>query len=235
MAYAFVNSIAFGPGQTGGTSSAVNMSGADLFVAIVGSANLSTLTWSDSQSNTHWTNLTVNSATSVISYCWGATGGSTMTFTISAAASTYPGCVVFGFSGSQTSSDPLDSETHGDHIVGTPSAQFTTAITPGAANELFVWGFGNNTSTDTFTCTGYTVTTEPFTGGTNYEGVGGYKIKTDAVAEQPTVVDVQSGAINTFPSFACFKVGAGGGVTDAQEWLMGTSPRRFGYDAKVGY
>ncbi len=32
-----------------------------------------------------------------------------------------------------------------------------------------------------------------------------------------------------------FSLSGGGGSTDAQEWIQRTSPRRFGYDAKVGY
>ncbi len=217
MAYAFINSVTLGAGSSGGTSAAVNMAGADFFVVIAGSGGSMTAppTWSDSLSNSHWTNLTVNNLSSVISYCWNASSSSSMTFTISAPAASFPGCVIMGFSGSQTSSDPLDVERHSDQLPVSSSAQFPVALTPGAANELFFWGFGNGTSTDTYTCSGYTVVTKPFTGGTNYEGVGAYKIKTDAVAEQPTVVDVQGSPIGAFACIACFKVAASTGSVGA--------------------
>lgn len=213
MAYALVNTLSFAPGQTGGTSANVDMSGADLFVVVV-SQGTASHTMSDSLSNANWTYLANNAQNGNLqfSYCWNASSSSSITFTISVGAGGYPAVIVYGFSGSHTAADPkigyVNTASNGVGTTCQPGALTPVSASP----ELFVTGVSNFTGTDSFTINSSfaTPTTVAFSGGNNYEGSASWKVS--ATLENPTwtaSVGFQAGAV----SMATFKEGATAAAT----------------------
>lgn len=181
MAIAFVVAQSAGGNATTVTTSAVDTSGATLLVMIVTGFFPPTATPTDSKSNT-WTGTPAVASTRMY-YAWNATVGSGHTFTWNEAV--FAGITVLAFSGVQTSSDPLDTQT--TNASGTSPG----SITPAVANELFVGtDGGDGPSWDAMTeSTVFTLPTNgrvAYVGGTTECAQGWYQINTDSTARNPT-------------------------------------------------
>lgn len=143
MAIAFVFSESKGTAINGGTSDAVDSTGANLIV--IGIHNYSTfaLTVSDSKGNT-WTALTSyrtsNQSGIRFYYCLAPTVGSGHTFTVSSTAA-YPVITAMGFSGVKTSS-PFDVENGALNTTGT--SRQPGSVTPAENGSLVIAGMTFN-------------------------------------------------------------------------------------------
>lgn len=209
MAYALVTDVEAIPGASGGTTGAVDTTGASLLIIHVASfAAVDSV--SDSKGNT-WTPLTshggANSRHTRFWYAANPTVGSGHTFTVSGTL-IFPHIAVAAFSGAATTS-PFDQEN------GATSADATTlatgSVTPGEDNELLVSGCcGAMTSSPTIN-SGFTVTDDaPFGSGNNMQGGLAYLVQTSAAAVNPTWNFNNTGGVGA--SIATFKVAAVGGA-----------------------
>ncbi len=162
---------------------AIDTSTADLLVVVCRTSVTGTL--ADSKSNT-WTSLTFGTACRMF-YCVppGAKVGTGHTFTITDAGS-FPSICACAFQGVNTAS-ALDG-TDVTALIAGATAQ-PGSITPAGGSGLFVTGTG---LTSAASCThsidsGFTISDQnDFTGGASFGSAMAYKIKSDAVAENPT-------------------------------------------------
>lgn len=173
MAIALVTNTAKGTAQNGGTTNAIDTTGANLIVVAIAYFSGTISSISDSKSNT-WTALT-NAANGSnefrLFYCLNPTVGSGHTFTVSA-SSQYPTICVAAFSGVKTAS-AFDQQS----AVGSTNPG---SVTPTEDNELVVTGLcGDCDATSTYS--GFTVTNAiAFTGGSFMGGAMAYKVQTTA-------------------------------------------------------
>lgn len=171
---------------TGGTSSAVNTTGANLIVISAAHfPNGHAQTVSDSKGNT-WTALTDYSIHIGISvrlyYCYNPTVGSGHTFTISGTNS-YGSLNVAAFSNVATS--PLDQSNGATN--SSASSLSTGSITPSQANSIVIAGFGaDNGGTSISINSGFTIAaSNDYSAGGSEAGAIAYKIVTSASAINP--------------------------------------------------
>lgn len=201
MAYTLVSSGTFAStNQNGFTSATFDSSGGDLLVVVAGSV-FSPTSITDNKSNTFTKVGEVDrSGTVSISYCQGGTFGTGHTLTLSGSGN-YPDCIYYVFSGSASS--PLDG-------TATTNNNFTVplnpgSITPSATGELFITGFGGNSGGTYSVGSGFTIFGTQYLPGPNSWQLGAaYKIKTDALAENPAWTSTVAG--NSAADLVAFKV-----------------------------
>ena len=185
MGYALVISHKQGLGETGGTSSAIDTSGANLITLIVGGTGTpSSVT--DNKGNTYTLRAT-GSGASQASRIYSATNptvGSGHTFTVSAPTNTFVSLIVLAFSGADTSS-PFD-QNNGVSTDGVTSIQ-PGSVTPSVNDELLVCSLGlGGDVTNLAIGSSFTLQENlPLGSGVNYAAAGAYKIQTSAGAENP--------------------------------------------------
>ncbi len=181
---------ASGLGLMGGTSSAVDTTGAT-FIAVHVSAYIpvGTLTMTDNKGNT-WTSIQIfgthGDYTSCWFFCFSPTSvGSGHTFTYSSEFNTYPSMEVLAFSGISTASV--------DHNNGTTTTSSSTgqtgSITPGTAHTLVLSGtsFGDNSGGSVSINSSYTLTDSiPNVNGSYLGSAAAYKVLTSSSAQNPT-------------------------------------------------
>ena len=220
MAYAFIAQTGFANGSGGGTSSAIDTTGANLIVIVAARLEGSAPTISDSASNT-WSALTVrnsgNSAAVRIYYVFAPTTSATHTFT-SSGANTYGSLSILAFSGSVTS--PFDAENGAGATTGTSRA--TGSVTPAEDNELFIAGiaFGVEVTGLAIDST-FIGLNHYIAGGTSIDVGSAYKIQTTGGAENPTFSWTTSS--DNAAAIACFKAGAAGRTTkNTRGFTLGT-------------
>jgi hypothetical protein len=195
MAYSLLNHVAkYG----GGTSAAIDCSGADLIVIFTDTGDPT-----DSQSNSY-TALSTYAFGQRLFYKQAPSVSASQTFTVT--GGTAPSILVAVFSGSIAT--PFDQENgHGD--FGATSQQ-PGSITPTVDNELIVSGLYANAGSIATVDSGMTITdAEGFVGGVHFSVGLAYKIQTTLAAINPTwtwTTSVSNGA-----NIASFKAASGGG------------------------
>jgi hypothetical protein len=192
MAIAAVITQASQFGGTGGTTAAINTTGANLIVVGLtyrqnGGANLS-----DSKGNT-WTQLTKYEGSGaqsgvVFYYCASPTVGSGHTFTTT---SIFCGLCVGAFSGARTSS-PSDQQ-NGQFVVTLGTTLTPGSIAPSVNNCVVLTTCMNFNGTAPIVPTGYTsIGTWPTS--TAFAGGCAYKIQTTASTENPSWGNMNAGS-----------------------------------------
>jgi hypothetical protein len=189
MAIALVSSLTATPGGSGGTTAALDTSGANLLILSVSwytinTANPSTI--SDSKGNT-WTALTRRNSPSGhfahrLWYATNPTVGTGHTFTVTASADQYPAILVYAFSGCDTAA-PFVVENGANGSDTPPLA--AGSVTPAANGELVISGFAGNAFTGV-TASGLTVTSINSSPAFNINGAVGYLIQSTAAAINPS-------------------------------------------------
>lgn len=172
-----VSSVSATGSINGSTTGSIDTTGANLIVVSIYYYTGSSLTVTDSKSNT-WTALTSRGSTILAKqyYCAGATVGSGHTFTLSGIAS-YSGIAVAAFSGANAS--PFDTESGA-------SATQPGSITPAVANELFVTAWGRNDATTLTINSSFTIAEQTaYAPGDGFSVGLAYKISSGA--ENPTM------------------------------------------------
>lgn len=186
MAIAHVVSTAKSLGSTGGTSDAVDTTGADLIVLVVAFYE-QTQTVSDSNGNI-WTLIRRETYFDIAScslyYCKNATVGAGHTFTVSSAAGGNSSVAVSAFSGANTTA-PLDQQ-NGAQVTFVSTAQ-PGSITPSQDNCLVAAGImiGDNESVSSIDG-GFTLAAQAGTAFSTARAGIAYLIQTTAAASNPT-------------------------------------------------
>lgn len=203
--------IAESLGSNGGTSSAMNTSGADLLVAAVTLALGGSVTLSDSKSNS-WTAgpEASNGATTLrLYYSVPTSVGSGHTFTISG-TSVFSSISVQAWAGAHTS--PFDQEN--DNAADPVSSIQPGSVTPSDNGQLLVTAMHNSGDTsdasrsiDTSFATPYQ---KGLVGGASYAIASSYFVQSSAAAINPSW-SWSTGATAGLAVIASFKASAGGG------------------------
>ena len=190
-AFTLVAHTGGGLGPSGGTSSAINTTGASLLIAAVTAGGAASV--SDSKGNT-WAGLNLYSSSSSVQifYAKNPTVGAGHTITVSGS---YSGACFAAFSGADLSA-PFDGQQSGD----TSGASHPGTITPAEAGALIIsvssgGGAGGPSTADLTMLDRY-----GFTGGQYYGGGAAYAIQGTATAINP-----DWGLGNTPTSIASFK------------------------------
>lgn len=206
MAFSLIAHVEASLGVNGGTTGAIDTTGASFLVASVAWYSLGTgPTVTDSKSNT-WSSLTTYSAAGIANrlwYCIPSSVGSGHTFTGTGSGS-YSSMQVLAFSGQAVS--PFDVENGA--TVGSTTIQ-PGSITPSEDNELVVVGLAheNNGGSAVSIDGGFTAYKSAYSGGTSEGGGIAYLIQTTAAAANPTW-NIGSSAVMA-ATIACFKAAAG--------------------------
>ena len=183
MAITFVASVTRGGAAGGGTTAAIDTTGASLIVISVGwnATAIVPITVTDSKSNT-WSPLSFSVRTDTreqLYICLSPTVGSGHTFTVTGTA-IYPAIIVTAFAG--VASLQVDTGANG---ASSPIA--SGSITPAANGALILTArVSNAAATNTITPSGFTAITVAYAGGTNMGGAVGYLIQTTAAAVDAT-------------------------------------------------
>lgn len=206
------------------STSAIDTTGADLLIVVVGYATAPTLT--DSKSNT-WTGLTIRTNISIgnrIYYAWNAIVGSGHTFTLTG-ASIVASLVVQAYAGSQVSGDPFDQQN--GHDGGGNATSFTTgSITPGVDNELVIAGICYSDTTSLAIDSGLSIVDQnPLVGGSNYGSGLADIIQTTAGAVNPTWSWTNSA--QPAATIASFKAAAAGGSSNWGPFILAPTWNRL--------
>lgn len=182
MAIALVSSVTLAAGS-GGTTAAIDTTGATLLVLSVASYSANPVSGiSDSKGNT-WTALTARTQLNVrhqFYFALAPTVGTGHTFTVSAGAFVAIGARVLAFSGVTR----LQNERG---ATGTTSPLSTGSSTPLVNGALILTALGSETAaTDSIATAGFTlVGTVGFAGGSNMQESSGYLIQSTAAAINP--------------------------------------------------
>lgn len=197
------------------TSGAINTTGATLLVAVLLTYDQTPATgFSDSKGNS-WSYLTViddaggSEVQMTIAYAYSSLSvGSGHTFSYNSGS--YPGFVLFAFSGTETGSDPFDGQQNGGAFATGPATYQPGSITPAANGAVVILGIGTLSGSDlSYTVNGtYAAMTEVFYN-SNLNLAASYDIQTTATATNPTVTP-SSNARETL-KIASFKAATGGG------------------------
>lgn len=170
-------------GSSGGTTSAIDTTGAKLIV--IEAAFSGSVTISDNKGNTYTAATIFNGTTPNIQffYCIGGTVGSGHTFT---AAGSVASIVVSAWS--VTNTPALDSQSSANSNSGTQSQFGSTSFTPTTDNCLLIGGAGFPNAVSAFTAgSGWTaVDIQNYVGGTNYGSSQVYKVQGAATAVPTT-------------------------------------------------
>ena len=203
--YSFVTGTTASANGSNPTTAAVNTTGVDLMIVVVGWFNSSQSTTpptiTDSKSNT-WAALTVrntgtNSGT-VIFYSRVTSVGSGHTFTLTG---TFSSICVAGFSGSISS--PFDQENGAGSTSASTLA--TGSVTPTNDNQLIIASVESGGAGDPFSInSSFTIAVQDNGGADSFPSGLAYKIQTTAAAINPTWTLAAStqtaAAIGTFKS-----------------------------------
>ncbi len=182
MAIAFVANVAK---TTNGTSGAIDTTGANLIVVVVGwlasgASSTDMVTVVDSKSNNYFLvgkRVSINGTVGIF-VCTDAIVGSGHTFTVTGGLNSY--CVA-AFSGAYG----VRNATNGVQVTST-SVQ-PGSLTPPIDGCLLVAGLGDRTVNTISVDSGFTITDQnPFASGTAVGAALAYKIQTSAGAEDPT-------------------------------------------------
>lgn len=210
MAFALVANIDAAPGENGGTTSAIDTTGADLLIFPVGSWDVNTAgdeTPSDSKSNT-WSGRTLyeagQSAARIFDSVPSSVGAS-HTFTYSDTTS-YPVLSPSAWSGA--AAVPFDQQ---NGATGTSTSPSPGSVTPTEDNELIITTITFNGASGGITPpTGFTMPdSQEFSSGVNMGFAVAYKVQTTAGSETPTWTLGNSRAWAA--TVATYKAAAGGG------------------------
>lgn len=188
MAIRLVVSTSKGAGENGGVTDNIDTSLCN-FLAVAVSGQFSATNYavlSDSYSNV-WVSLTVcgdNFTTTQWFYSVNPTVGTGHAFTfgnITSGAGTYPGCIVAGFSGVDTTS-PFDQQ--GTNLG---NANVTDSLTPSEDNCLVLTSFNSFTTDPTGVSSPFgIIALMPLTGGIKYASGAAYVVQTTATPAQAT-------------------------------------------------
>lgn len=206
MAIALVASTVKGTAINGGTTDAIDTTGANLIVLAINQYSNVSVTASDSKGNT-WTALTARKSAggfgTTLYYCASPSVGTGHTFTVSGTGA-YPNIGVIAVSGAAAS--PFDLE-EGVSAGTTSTSHQPGSLTPSEDNCLVI-SSNSNGGTSLSINSSFTASTVNNTGGSYVGGGIAYKIQTTAGAENPTwswtTSTVRASAI------ASFKAAAGG-------------------------
>lgn len=207
MSYALVASVANSLGGTGGTTTAIDTTSANLIVIALSFYSSNVPTLSDSKSNT-WTALTTQGAAPAIRlyYSYAPTVGAGHTFTVSGSG-IYATLEVLAFSGAVSAPFDLQSGTSGSGTTVAPGS-----VTPSQANEVVVYAAaGDPAATSDWTSVSVGTLQAHLAGlvSTYYSTAIGYSIQTTATAINPTFTNASSQTASA-AALASFKAAAGG-------------------------
>ena len=185
MAITLLASLSVAPGTNGGTSAAIDTTGATLLVVIVGWYGGGTMpVLSDSKTNTYTGTSDPASGGNLSSqrvyYKVSPVVGTGHTFTLVSSSSS-PVMHVYAFS------NVASYETHLGVGQLSGASLPTGSITPTKSGALFVSGIcGINAVTDTITPAGFTVTTKGVVPSVNMQGSAAWYVQTTAAAVNAT-------------------------------------------------
>lgn len=178
-----VATVSATPGVNGGTTPAIDTTGANLIVISVAFYSAGTgLTITDSKGNT-WLPLTLRSTSSGnqrFFYAQAAIVGPGHTFTVSG-TTIYPALHVRAFAGATPT--PFDAESGAS---GSGSALPTGSITPTQNGALVVSGLCTDSSATVSVAPTMSLTQNPFGSGVAFGGALGYVVQGPAAAINPT-------------------------------------------------
>lgn len=208
MPYSLVIDTEFAPATPyGGTSSAIDTTGADLLVFLV-SCHIGTPTVSDSKGNT-WNALTrsgTGNTAAQIFYAKNPTVGTGHTFTISG-TEIYPSVYVQAFSGADLT-DPFDQESGA--VANSVATIQPGAITPSANDALLVTLVSHERASASIN-SGFTESGDIGIGGNIIAGAAAYLIQTSAASVNPTWTIPSSATDGIATRMASFLAAGGGG------------------------
>lgn len=213
MAFSLISHVSVPGSISGGTSSAINTTGANFIAFAVGYYEQGTGTGvSDSKGNTYTLLTTYASGAfqtkNFIAYCLNPVVGSGHTFTVGG-SNIYSYGQVSAFSGAAASS-VFDTE-NGQGVTGSFTTVQPGSVTPASNGSLIVTGLAENESATSFSINaGFTITDQSGNiGGTQIGGGFAYLVQGSATAVNPTWT---LNATSTFASaaIAVFKAAAGG-------------------------
>ena len=220
MAFSFINGNATNTAAGTGTTSATNMTGANLLV--FAGYWFSTHTPSDSLGNTYTSIINVSPDGNIFTEAWYSptpSVSSSMTFTFAANNASF---AVAGYSGAATSS-VLDASTSSHTTLSGSSIQ-PGSITPANNNSLAVGVVGiddGTTGLSSFTISPGTIAASNPPSAGQWQGCAlGHSIQTTATAFNPTLAGWTSGSRNAALAFA-FNA-ASSGVTVAATGVSAT-------------
>lgn len=197
------------------TSGSVDTTGATLFVAVLSAYDINVANgFSDSKGNS-WNYLTVlddvggNEMQATIAYAWSSLSvGSGHTFSYNNGS--YPGFVLFAFSGTETGSSPFDQQNGSVNAAG-PASYQPGSITPSTDGQVAVVGAVNGGAGSDYSYTvngSYSTPVEVFYAG-SINVMASYWIQTTATATNPTITPSVDG--RHLVKIASFKASGGGG------------------------
>lgn len=206
-----VATLAQGLGSGGGTSSAIDTTGADTLFLLVGLAGGAPTTLTDSKANT-WTLILSTTDGSghfgLLYYAKNAAAGTGHTFTVQRSSSPI-GIAVAAFTGGDLTA-PLDQSSSASNNFQTTIT--AGSITPTAAGELVIASIANS-DVQSLSTIGESYTIGPnLTGvsGANFGAAIAYKIQGSAVATNPTFTESGS-TLSNHAILASFKAASGSG------------------------
>lgn len=186
MAIALVASVTVA-GINGGPTAAINTTGATLLaVGVSWHSGGVAPTLSDSKGNT-WSSLTIHTGPTALrhrfDYCLSPTVGTGHTITVSGSASFLVG-IVYAYSGVAS----YQTESGNGHATTSPVA--SGSVTPSANGALVLTGLvaalDAGTPTDAVAPAGFTLTSVPQVGGSNFHQSAAYYLQPTGAAINPT-------------------------------------------------
>lgn len=241
MAIALVTNTKIQPSSTtsGGTSSAVDTTGANLIVIAAGAyrgfAPDTNVVISDSKGNTY-TPLTSRQASNVawarLYYCLNPTVGTGHTFSLGSGG-TAASLQIAAFSGVATSS-AFDKESGNAPGTNGGSTVQPGSLTAAVASSLYVTGLcttDNSSGTDSINSSFNFVSQSAWASG-SYEGSAlAYKIS--SAAENPTWTVPTPGSADIAAVMAIFKPGSGGGTAALSGYSLSASRASLGFSGST--
>lgn len=209
-AVALVASATAGSSDTNSvTTTAANNTGANFLVCAAAYGTGSTMSMSDSSSNT-WSALTLgfsNFSELRLYYVANATVSNSQTYTISGTAS-YPSLACKSFSGVKTAS-PFDQQNTNNSATASVATLTTGSITPGFDNELLIAGisFDAGVTSLNIDSSFIGISETPHSAGAHYGVAIAYQIQTTATTRNPAWAWTTNVAVAT--AIASFQEGAG--------------------------
>jgi hypothetical protein len=207
----------------GGTSGAIDTTGADTLFAAVSRLTGDSPTFSDSKSNT-WTLIRTQAdvaggglvTTDHYRSATPATVGSGHTFSLS--GGTFAAIAVTAFAGGATSAiDDQENSTGG----GAGTTISTGSITPTVDNTIVITTIVTSDGADPDTINGgFTIAVHLSSGGANFGAGIAYLVQTTATAANPQWT-LSGGATYIAATIANYKAAAGGGGGDTRAHLIG--------------
>jgi hypothetical protein len=203
------------PGATGGTTGAIDTTGASLIVVSVSWAAFADAnTPTDNKGNAYLA-LTQHASGTTKHQFWYATTptvGPGHTFTVTSGGSIYPAIIVQAFSGAPAT--PFETQNGGSGF----SPASAGSITPAANGALVVTGIAGASALGSLSVSpAMTQTTVPFVGGVTNPGATAFLVQ--AVAAAITPVWTYTGGSGTALSVASFRSAAPAGLAASQVYV----------------